>query len=145
MASEQARSDDDRRALEWRQRQTLTPSTTARVVIKQAATLPDTHPRRPVALPTVSYEAAPTSRPAGRPDVHATSSAPGRPDVEASKATTPIGTDAGRPDVPSSSSSNLDPFEVGLAQMADALNLDDQQRAAFGGLADLLKNFGPRS
>lgn len=137
MASEQAPSDDDRRALEWRQRQTLTPSTTARVEIKHAATLPNTHPRRPVALPTVSYEAAPTSRPAP-------SSAAGRPDVEGSKASTPIGTDAGRPDVPSSSTPEADPFEAGLTQMADALGLDEKQRAAFGGLADLLKNFGAR-
>lgn len=142
MDSEQAPSGDDRRAREWRKRQTLGPSSSAIVEIRRTTPLPMMHPRRPVDLPAVRYDAAPTSRPAGRPDVAASSSPGGRPDagasstsssggrpgVEASKATTPIG------DQPPA-----DPFRAGMAEVLDRMGVPLEERANFEAMLDLFE------
>lgn len=145
MANDVEPDHHDRTARKRRERQTLTPSSAARVVVRQATPLPSTHPRRPVELRAVTYDAAPVGRPdvraprgaaVGRPDVQPTSStasSPGRPDVRGEQ-----GDHADREGAPT------DVFLEGMADVLDKMGVPPEERAQLDAFVEMMARFVPK-
>jgi len=100
------------------------------VTIRQAAALPTNHPRRPVELRAVVYDAAPV----------------GRPDVPGSSSTSSSASSAGRPDVQGQQGDHadrearppVDAFAEGMGEVLDRMGLPPEDRAKFEAFIGLM-------